>query len=68
MGAADIIRGMLLVVVILLSLMAFLYLGRRRMIWPAYLVWGLVAVVLPVLGPILVIALRPGEPLGRRHT
>ncbi len=67
MGAADIIRGMLLVVVIILALMAFLYLGRRRMIWPAYLVWGLIALVLPVLGPILVISLRPGEPSGRRN-
>lgn len=68
MGAADLIRGMLLVVVVILALMAFFYLGRRRMIWPAYLVWGLVAVVLPVLGPLLVIALRPGEPLVRRQT
>jgi hypothetical protein len=37
-------------------------LRRRTMSTQEYLLWGLLAVLLPVLGPYLVISSRPGKP------
>ena len=54
---------MLLIMEIGMLLMAALFLiGRRSLGWLDYLAWALVALLLPVLGPFLVIAFRPGEP------
>ena len=39
---------------------AIAYLRHRRAIWVEYIVWGTVALTVPVLGPFLVIAARPG--------
>lgn len=41
------------------------YLRHRRAMLVDYLVWGTVALAVPVLGPFLVIAARPGP---RKHT
>lgn len=43
-------------------LLAVFYLRRRELSWWAYLAWGLVALLIPILGPFLVIASRPGRP------
>lgn len=43
-------------------LLAVLYLHRRRLSWLEYCAFGLLALFLPILGPFLVIALRPGQP------
>jgi hypothetical protein len=43
-------------------LLAMLYLRRRQLQPRAFLFWGLLALLLPLLGPFLVIALRPGFP------
>jgi hypothetical protein len=65
-AAADIIRVLLLVDIIGLAVLALIYLRRRRLdLWTA-LAWGLLAVLVPILGPFLVIAFRPApskEPL-----
>ena len=54
---------MLLITEIGMLLMAALFLSDRRGLgWPDYLAWGLVALVLPVIGPLLVITFRPGVP------
>jgi membrane-bound metal-dependent hydrolase YbcI (DUF457 family) len=48
---------------LLLSLaLAVAYLLRRRLTPGEWFFWGLVAVFLPVLGPFVVIAARPGLP------
>ncbi len=43
-------------------MVAIFYLRQRKLTTLAYLLWGLFAVVVPVLGPYLVIISRPGEP------
>jgi hypothetical protein len=50
-------------VYLLLSLaVAVSYLVRRRLTPGEWFFWGLVAVTLPVFGPFVVIAARPGLP------
>jgi len=43
-------------------MVAVLYLRQRKLSTMAYLLWGLLALMLPVIGPYLVITARPGEP------
>lgn len=61
MMTAAIIRLMLVVDIIGLALLALLYLRQRQMSRFAYLGWGFLAVAVPVIGPFVVIASRPGE-------
>ncbi len=61
MGTAGVIRTFLLVDIVLMALLSLVYLRQRRMSWSSFCCWGLLAVVIPVLGPFLVIANRPGE-------
>jgi hypothetical protein len=44
-----------------MSILAVVFLRGRRMSWEAYLGWGIIAVLLPILGPFIVIATRPGK-------
>jgi hypothetical protein len=39
---------------------AIFYLRHRRAVLAEYILWGTVALAVPVLGPFLVIAARPG--------
>jgi hypothetical protein len=61
MDTAGVIRTILLVDIVTMTLLAVIYLGQRRMGWIAYCGWGLLALFVPVLGPFLVIANRPGQ-------
>jgi hypothetical protein len=61
MGTAGVIRTFLLVDIIAMALLALFFLRQRRMSWSSYCCWGLLAICVPVLGPFLVIANRPGE-------
>jgi hypothetical protein len=61
MDTAGAIRTILLVDIVTMSLLAVVYLRQRRMDWMAYCAWGLLALLVPVLGPFLVIANRPGQ-------
>lgn len=61
MNTADVLRYMLLVTILALAVLALVYLRRRRLDWQTGLAWVLLALLVPVLGPILVIALRPGK-------
>ncbi len=61
METGDILRGLLVVSIAGMAGMALAYLRRRQMSGQEYLAWGLLAVCLPVLGPFLVIARRPGH-------
>ncbi|NMC52568.1 MAG: hypothetical protein GYA48_02910 [Chloroflexi bacterium] len=61
MQAADILRLLLVVFSFAMLLLSFFYLSRRKLTFWDYLGWGLVAVLIPILGPFLVIASRPGK-------
>jgi hypothetical protein len=53
---------MLMAVIAVQALLAVFYLRRRKLSWQAYLLLGSIALFVPILGPILVIAGRPGSP------
>ncbi len=60
MNAADVMRALLLLDIVGSALLAIFYLRRRTISALAFLGWGLLAVLVPVIGPFLVIAARPG--------
>ncbi|MEJ5203332.1 MAG: hypothetical protein WHV66_13985 [Anaerolineales bacterium] len=62
MSASDFLRLLLMLGILGMVLLAVFYLRRREMSWQAYLLWGLVALLFPILGPFLVIVCRPGRP------
>jgi hypothetical protein len=61
MPVAFYIRLFLLTGVILMALLAILYLYRKNLTMAAFIGWGLLALLIPVLGPFLVISSRPGS-------
>jgi hypothetical protein len=61
MITADVIRNLLIVDMVALALLALVYLRQRRMSIIEYCFWGLLAILIPVIGPFIVIANRPGE-------
>jgi len=67
MNAPDVLRALLVVIIIAMALLAVFYLRRRQLAWWQYCAWGFLALMVPVLGPFLVISLRPGgRPTERR--
>ena len=44
-----------------MALLAAFYLRRRRLSLTGYLAWGLLAFLLPAVGPFIVILAHPGE-------
>lgn len=60
MTTADVIRILLLLDILGMGLLGIYSLSRRQMNWTEYIAWGVFAVMIPVFGPFLVIALRPG--------
>lgn len=61
MTAVAVLRMLLVITAAAMALLALYYLRQRKMKGWAYLAWGLLAVLVPLLGPFLVIALRPGK-------
>jgi hypothetical protein len=61
MKPAGVIRTILLVDIAVMSLLSLCYLRQRRLSSLSFWGWGLLALLVPVLGPFLVIANRPGE-------
>ena len=59
--ASETIRILLVGCLFLMSLLAVLFLRQRRLSWTAYCAWGLLAVLLPAIGPFLVILAHPGQ-------
>ena len=57
----DMMRSLLLVCLVGMALLAILYLRGRSLTMSEFIGWGLLIVLLPFLGPFLVILLRPGE-------
>lgn len=58
---ADGVRLMLGITLMLLALLAIFYLRQRSMAWWEYLLWGMVAVFIPLIGPFVVMIIRPGK-------
>jgi hypothetical protein len=61
MAAADLFRAVLLLVIVAMAFLAIAYLRQRPLSSLAFLAWGLLAVLVPVIGPFVVIASRPGS-------
>jgi len=56
-------RLMILLILLGMELLAVFYLRQRQVSFFAYLGWGLFSLLLPVVGPFLVILSQPGRPL-----
>jgi hypothetical protein len=54
-------RLLLLACLLGMAVLAAFFLSRRKLSVLAYLAWGLVIVLLPLVGPFLVILIRPGS-------
>ena len=63
LSAPDVLRFFLAVFLVGMALLAFLFLRRRELTMKESLAWGLLIVLVPLLGPFLVMVLRPGTPL-----
>jgi hypothetical protein len=61
MPVVVVLKAVLVITILAMAFLAVFYLRRRQLSWAAYCFWGLVALVLPVLGPFLVIVSRPGK-------
>jgi hypothetical protein len=59
--SAELMRALLIGCMAGMALLAAFYLRRREMSTGAYLAWGLLALLLPLLGPFLVILNHPGH-------
>lgn len=58
----ETMRILLLLSLLGMQLLAAFYLRTRRMTLAEYIKWGLLAVLLPAMGPFLVILSAPGQP------
>ncbi len=61
MTTSDLLRILLLLTALGMIALALNYLRQRHLAWPDFLAWALLAVLVPIFGPCLVIALRPGQ-------
>ena len=57
----DLMRAMLLLCWLGMAILAAFFLRTRRLPFSTYLLWGLLALFLPLLGPFLVILSNPGS-------
>ena len=58
--SSDLMRLLLLACMLSMMALAALYLRRRALSPLAYMLWGLAAILIPLVGPFLVIWLKPG--------
>ena len=61
MDARAFLRILLAAFALIMALIALFYLRKRDLSLAGYAAWGALAICLPVLGPFLVIAARPGR-------
>jgi hypothetical protein len=62
MNTADLLRILLFATILVLAGLALVSLRRRQLDWQSAPAWVLLAICVPLVGPLLVIALRPGKP------
>jgi len=56
----DVMRVLLFICLFGMALLAAFYLRQRSLTITEYIGWGMLLILLPLLGPFLVILLRPG--------
>ncbi|MEW5831075.1 MAG: hypothetical protein AB1846_19460 [Chloroflexota bacterium] len=59
---ADTVRLILLGFLVAMFALSVMFLRERRLSAWAYALWGLLALLVPAVGPFLVIISRPGKP------
>ena len=62
---ANTMRILLFICLLGMSLLAAFYLRSRRLTFQEYIGWGLLIVLVPLLGPFLVLLAAPGKPIVR---
>jgi hypothetical protein len=67
MESIIILRTLLVVYAVGAFVLTIFYLHYRRCSVLEYVIWGAIALALPVLGPFFVIAARPGPKKRTRH-
>ncbi|MCU0485150.1 MAG: hypothetical protein MUC85_03470 [Anaerolineales bacterium] len=60
--SADLMRLFLLLTILGMAVLAAFRLRHRQLTLDEYLSWGLVAILIPLIGPYLVISIMPGCP------
>ena len=63
---AETLRLLLAGTLVALYTLAMLYLRRQPLTFSQYTLWGLFALLVPALGPFLVILLQPGKSAQRK--
>ena len=58
----NVVHLLLVLFIFSMFFIALAYLSRQRLSFSQFALWGLAALLIPVLGPFLVITLRPGRP------
>lgn len=59
---ADTMRILLFICLLGMSILAAFYLRSRRLTFKEYFGWGILIVLIPLLGPFLVLLAAPGKP------
>ena len=57
----NLMRLLLLICMLSMVVLAAFYLRRRGLSTMAYVLWGLAAILIPIVGPFMVIWMRPGS-------
>ena len=63
---AETLRLLLAGILVAMYVLAILYLRRQPSTFSHYMLWGLFALLVPALGPFLVILLQPGKSAQRK--
>jgi len=58
---AETLRLLLAGSLVAMVVLAMLYLGLQRLTFSQFMLWGLFVLLVPALGPFLVILLQPGK-------
>lgn len=57
----DLMRQLLIVCMMLMAILAVLYLRGRRMALGKFALLGMVVILIPIIGPFIVIWMKPGD-------
>jgi len=57
----EFVRWVMLIGLLSIACLTCLYLRRRNLTARAYLTWGLLAILFPLIGPFLVLLSKPGK-------
>ncbi len=57
----DLMRFLLVLCILAMVMLSAFFLRQRRLAPLAYAAWGLCAILIPIVGPFIVIWMRPGQ-------